>query len=87
VKAVGALGVVPAPARGALFDRHSVSWRVVSRWPVLAGGPAALLLQVAHPSVAAGVDQFSSYAADPFGRLERTLNAMLAISFGSPERR
>jgi uncharacterized protein (DUF2236 family) len=75
------------PAPGALFDRHSVSWRVVSRWPVLAGGPTALLLQVAHPSVAAGVDQFSGYAEDPFGRLERTLNAMLAISFGSPERR
>ncbi len=80
--------VVPAsPAPGALFDRHSISWKLVSRWPVLVGGPAALLLQVAHPSVAAGVDQHSSYATDPFGRLERTLAAMLAISFGSPQRR
>jgi uncharacterized protein (DUF2236 family) len=64
-----------------------VSWRLVSRWTVIAGGPAALLLQVAHPSVAAGVFQHSSYATDPFGRLERTLTAMLTVSFGSPAHR
>jgi uncharacterized protein (DUF2236 family) len=75
------------PAPGALFDEHSVSWRLVSRWPVLAGGPAAILLQVAHPSVAAGVSGYSSFNRDPFGRLERTLAAMLAISFGTPDRR
>lgn len=79
--------LVVHPAPGALFDRHSVSWRLVSRWSVLAGGPAAILLQVGHPSVAAGVSQYSSFASDPFGRLERTLSAMLAISFGSPARR
>jgi uncharacterized protein (DUF2236 family) len=78
---------VPKPAPGALFDERSVSWQVVSRWTVLAGGPAAVLLQVAHPSVAAGVAEHSSYATDPLGRLERTLHSMLAISFGSPERR
>jgi len=70
-----------------LFGEHSVSWRLVSRWTVLLGGPAAVLLQVAHPSVGAGVSQHSSYAEDALGRLERTLSAMLAISFGSPERR
>jgi uncharacterized protein (DUF2236 family) len=70
-----------------MFDEHSLSWQLVSRWPVLAGGPAALLLQVAHPSVAAGVSQHSAYAADPFGRLERTLKAMLSIAFGSPGHR
>jgi uncharacterized protein (DUF2236 family) len=75
------------PAPGAMFDEHSLSWQLVSRWPVLAGGPAALLLQVAHPSVAAGVAQHSAYATDPFGRLERTLQAMLTIAFGSPRHR
>ncbi|HKY14861.1 MAG TPA: oxygenase MpaB family protein [Microthrixaceae bacterium] len=64
-----------------------MSWKLVSRWPVLAGGPAAVLLQVAHPSVGAGVADHSTYGTDPFGRLERTLLAMLSISFGSPERR
>ena len=84
---LGGLGYVSAPAPGALFDEHSVSWRLVSRWTVLAGGQAAVLLQVGHPAVGAGVAQHSSYATDPFGRLERTLYSMLAISFGSPERR
>lgn len=75
------------PAPGALFDEHSVYWRLNSRWSVLAGGPAAVLLQVAHPAVGAGVANYSTYRSDPFGRLERTLHAMLTISFGSPERR
>lgn len=81
------LGYVSSPAPGALFDRDSVSWRLVSRWTVLLGGPAAVLLQVGHPSVGAGVAQHSSYVTDPFGRLERTLHSMLAISFGTPARR
>jgi len=84
---IAGLGYVSKPAPGALFDEHSVSWGLVSRWTVLLGGPAAVLLQVGHPSVGAGVAQHSSYATDPFGRLERTLHSMLAISFGSPERR
>ena len=70
-----------------MFDEHSVSWRFAAKWPILAGGGAAVLYQVAHPGVGAGVAQHSTYETDPFGRLERTLYAMLAISFGSPERR
>lgn len=49
---------------------------------VLLGGPAALLMQVAHPLVAAGVDQHSDFRADPIGRLVRTLNTTLAVVFG-----
>lgn len=70
-----------------MFDETSVSWRFAAKWPILAGGGAAVLYQVAHPAVGAGVAQHSTYETDPFGRLERTLYAMLAISFGSPERR
>lgn len=44
-------------------------------------------MQVADPKVAAGVAQFSSYRTDPLGRLERTMDAMLTIGFGSPARR
>lgn len=75
------------PARGALYDRSSLSWRMNSQSFVLLGGPRAAILQVCDPGVAAGVAEFSTYATDPFGRLERTLQAMLAISFGAPERR
>jgi uncharacterized protein (DUF2236 family) len=46
------------------------------------GGPRALLMQIAHPSVAAGVAAHSDFPAEPFARLWRTLDAMLSISFG-----
>ncbi|MBI2774017.1 MAG: DUF2236 domain-containing protein [Chloroflexi bacterium] len=49
---------------------------------VLLGGTAALLLQVAHPLVAAGVDAHSDFRRDPFGRLRHTLDTTLAIVFG-----
>jgi uncharacterized protein (DUF2236 family) len=49
---------------------------------VLAGGPAAILLQVAHPLVAAGVAQHSDYQERPGHRLLATLDTTLAITFG-----
>jgi uncharacterized protein (DUF2236 family) len=66
-----------------LFGPGSVSWRVDRELMVLAGGSCALLLQAAHPSVAAGVAQHSTYATDPFGRLMRTLDSSFAVVFGS----
>lgn len=46
----------------------------------------SLLLQVAHPTVAAGVDQHSDYAADPWGRLRGTLDLYVAgVNFGYPD--
>jgi uncharacterized protein (DUF2236 family) len=75
------------PADGALYPRDSLAWRINSQSFVLLGGPRAAILQVCDPGVAAGVAEFSSYRSDPLGRLERTLHAMLAVSFGTPERR
>jgi uncharacterized protein (DUF2236 family) len=49
---------------------------------LLAGGGRALLLQVAHPLVAAGVEQHSGYREDPWGRLLRTLDVTTRIVFG-----
>lgn len=66
-----------------LFGPGSVSWRVDRELIVLAGGSCALLMQAAHPSVAAGVAQHSTYATDPFGRLLRTLESSFAVVFGS----
>lgn len=67
------------------LGRDSIAWRVNSEPVVFAGGGRALLLQVAHPAVGAGVEQYSSYAADPWGRLLRTIDTMMKLSFGSPE--
>ena len=66
-----------------LFGPGSTSWRIDRELVVLAGGSCALLMQAAHPGVAAGVVHHSSYATDPFGRLMRTLDASFAVVFGS----
>ena len=69
-----------------LFGPGSVSWRVDRELVVLAGGSCALLMQAAHPVVAAGVVQHSTYAADPFGRLMRTLTSSFDVVFGDRAR-
>lgn len=75
------------PAKGALYDRNSLSWRLNSQSMVLLGGPRAAILQVCDPGIAAGVVKYSRYRTDPLGRLEGTLESMLAIAFGTPQRR
>lgn len=74
-----------AAARDAagLFGPGSVSWRIDRELMVLAGGSCALLMQAAHPSVAAGVAEHSDYATDPFGRLFRTLTSSFSVVFGT----
>jgi uncharacterized protein (DUF2236 family) len=62
-----------------------VSWRVNAEPVAFLGGGRALLLQVAHPKVAAGVEQHSTYATDPWGRLFRTVDVMAKLAFASPE--
>jgi uncharacterized protein (DUF2236 family) len=66
-----------------LFGPDSVSWRIDREVVVLAGGSCALLMQAAHPVVAAGVVEHSTYATDPFGRLLRTLTSSFDVVFGS----
>ena len=66
-----------------LFGPGSVSWQVDRELVVLAGGSCALLLQAAHPIVAAGVAEHSTYASDPFGRLLRTLTSSFDVVFGT----
>lgn len=66
-----------------ILARDSVARRLNRESFLLLGGTAALLLQVAHPLVAAGVDQHSDFRRDPFGRLLRTLNTTLAVVFGT----
>ncbi len=64
-----------------IFGPNSVTWRVNREAAVLLGGGRALLLQVAHPLVAAGVAAHSNFRAHPLARLWRTLDLMLTITF------
>ena len=50
---------------------------------LLGAGPRALLLQIAHPSVAAGVAEHSNFREDPWRRLDGTIRSYLTIVYGS----
>lgn len=67
------------------LSRQSVAWRVNTEPTVIFGGGRALLLQVAHPSIASGVEQHSAYKHDPWGRLFGTVHVVMKMMFGSPE--
>nr|WSX48844.1 DUF2236 domain-containing protein [Streptomyces sp. NBC_00974] len=47
--------------------------------------PAAFTLQVAHPAVGAGVDQYSVFRTDPWGRGERSLRSVQLWVYGGAE--
>ncbi len=72
-----------ADADAPLFAEESWIRRVAAEPVLLFGGGRALLLEIAHPLVAAGVAEHSSFRSDPYGRLRRTLDALHAIVFGS----
>jgi uncharacterized protein (DUF2236 family) len=66
-----------------LFGPQSLSWRVNRETSLLLGGGRALLLQIAHPLVAAGVAEHSHFERAPLQRLWRTLDLTLTMVFGS----
>jgi len=71
------------PGDRGLFGPDSITWRVMSDCSTFVGGVRALLVQAAHPEVAAGVSDHSSYRADPLGRLSRTAAYVTATAYGS----
>ncbi|MGZ9277232.1 MAG: oxygenase MpaB family protein [Candidatus Limnocylindrales bacterium] len=67
-----------------MFGPDSEAWRLDREAMLLLGaGPRALLLQIAHPAVAAGVAEHSDFRADPWRRLDGTLRSYLRIIYGS----
>jgi uncharacterized protein (DUF2236 family) len=67
---------------------NSMAWKLHGEMVLLAGWGRAILLQLAHPLVAQGVAQHSSFVAERWGRvhrLDRTLRAMLDLTFGTRE--
>ena len=64
------------------YGPRSMMWRINREAVLLGAGPAALLLQVAHPSVARGVAEHSSFEQDPLRRLHGTLRTTMDLVFG-----
>jgi len=71
--------------RPGLFAEDSITRRVNRENILLLGGGRALLMQVAHPKVAAGVDEHSDFRSHPIRRLRRTIRMTMAIVFGDRE--
>jgi uncharacterized protein (DUF2236 family) len=68
--------------RPGLYDDDSITRRVNRENVLLLGGGRALLMQLAHPKVAAGVDEHSDFRSRPIRRLRRTIRMTMAMVFG-----
>ncbi|HET7338476.1 MAG TPA: oxygenase MpaB family protein [Candidatus Dormibacteraeota bacterium] len=68
--------------RPGLFADDSIIRRVSRENVLMLGGGRALLMQLAHPKVAAGVDEHSDFRQRPLYRLRRTVRLTMAIVFG-----
>ena len=79
--------VLPSPTEWARLAPApgSVVWRRAGDARVLMAAGYALLMQVAHPTVGAGVSEHSSFREDPWRRLFRTLDSFYALIYGGPE--
>ncbi len=67
------------------FPADSVVRRVNIEPAIMFGAGRALLLQLAHPAVAQGVQDHSEFRKNPFKRLQGTLEATYAVVFGTEE--
>lgn len=66
----------------------SITWKINREMVVVAGWGRAILLQLAHPAVAAGVHDHSTFRGSlrsSFRRLHSTVGAMLSLTFGDTE--
>jgi uncharacterized protein (DUF2236 family) len=68
-----------------LFDDGAVIRRVWAAPELVFGGGRALLMQLAHPKVAAAVADHSDFRRDPGARLRHTLETTGAVVYGDDE--
>jgi uncharacterized protein (DUF2236 family) len=66
-----------------IFGPKSVSWRLDREAAVFLGAGRALLLQLAHPWVAAAIAEHSRSLRDSIGRFRRTFNFVFTMVFGT----
>jgi uncharacterized protein (DUF2236 family) len=68
-----------------IIGPDSVTWRFSSDVRLFFAPLYALLLQVAHPTVAAGVRDYSDFAERPLERLLRTIDYLVLLQYGGRE--
>ena len=77
------IGAAAAGAQSGVFGPSSLTWQVDREAAIFLGAGRALLLQLAHPWVAAAIELHSSALADPIGRFHRTFSTVFSMVFGS----
>ncbi len=75
----------PQEAEALLLGPDSITWQRASDARLYLVMLYPLLLQVAHPTVGAGVNDFSDFEARPWDRLLRTLDYVNLIVYGGEE--
>jgi uncharacterized protein (DUF2236 family) len=75
-------GAAANPLSG-VFGPRSITWQVDREAAIFLGAGRALLLQLAHPWIAAAVEQHSDTFANPIGRFHRTFSTVFTMVFGS----
>ena len=74
------------PGDPGLIGPDSISWEINSDLAsVSQAGLPAIVLEILHPSVVAGVQDLSNYRQDPFARARATLGYVLTTTFGNTE--
>jgi uncharacterized protein (DUF2236 family) len=82
--ALGQLDMENPKGDPGLFGPDAICWRVHGDFPsMLIGGICALMLQMLHPRVLAGVWDHSNFREDMLGRLRRTGQFISGTTFGS----
>jgi|SRR3984957_6585462 uncharacterized protein (DUF2236 family) len=66
-----------------VFGPDSLTWRIDREALTFLGTGRALLLQLAHPWVAAAIAEHSKTVDDPIGRFHRTFAVAITIVFGA----
>lgn len=85
---MGTTSVRSATTQAQALDQTALLQRVNAERVMLLSWGRAILLQLAHPLVAAGVDDHSRFHHDRYGgltRLNRTVEAMRALTFETPD--
>jgi len=65
------------------FGPDSLTWRIHREPVAMVGGLRALLLQALHPGAMAKLAEVSDFRDDPWARLQRTVNYVGVVSFGT----
>ena len=77
---IAADGLLPG-----VFGPRSITWQIDRESAIFLGAGRALLLQLAHPWIAAAIVQHSNVFADSIGRFHRTFRIVFSMVFGTLE--